>query len=137
MWSLARVPPQLRGRVDERAPEHWRRRGWAVHRVGQAAYVHSPDGIHHLILGVWGRRDRRPAWAGRLGGPSPGYLRRWARLRVAQAWRRLFRRADGRWGCLFPWWRWPSVQVYRWDPIDWPAVAVTAGRPPRLARWWS
>jgi hypothetical protein len=107
----------LLGHVEPAIAAALGRSGYAVHRIGQAAYVHSHDDRIHLILGVWRRRDRAPSWAARLGNPSAGYERRWARQRSAQAWRRLHRRPNGRWAGPLPWWRWPGVQPYRWDPI--------------------
>lgn len=112
-----RVPiaPQVRGRVTPRVLEHWRSSGWAVHRIGQAAYVHG-DG-HHLIVGVWGRRDPRPPWAGRLGRASDGYLRRVTRCVAEQRGRRFLRDALGRFVALMPWWRWAPATVYSFEPV--------------------
>lgn len=101
------------GHVEPRvlaALEAW---GWRIHRIGQAAYAHG-DG-HHWILGCWGRYETPPSWAGRLGRPSAGYVRRWERRWAEQAWRRLWRLPDGRFGALLPWYRWPAPVVYSWD----------------------
>jgi catechol-2,3-dioxygenase len=94
---------------------YWRELGWTVHTVGQAVYAHSPDGHHHLIVGCWGKREPRPAWADRLGHVSEGYDRRQERCRDEQAWRRLARDDRGRFLGLMQWWRWPQPVVYRWD----------------------
>ncbi len=124
----------LLGHVEPAIAAALEQSGYAVHRVGQAAYVHGPvcpgatpgrqgslqddrRPAVHLIVGVWRRREPAPSWAARLGNPSAGYERRWARQRSAQAWRRLHRRPNGRWAGPLPWWRWPGVQPYRWDPI--------------------
>lgn len=108
--------PHLRVRVRPSVVAYWRSAGWHVHRVGQAAYIHSPDDAHHLILGVWARQDPRPAWALRLGRASDGYLRRERRAWREQRWRRLARDDAGRWLGLMQWWRWPFPRVYRWEP---------------------
>lgn len=107
------IAPNARGHVDRRMLEHWRAEGWAVHEVGQAAYVHSGD--HHLILGVWDRRDVPPVWADRLGHVSDGYVRRWHRRDRETRWRRLARDQGGRFLGLMQWWRWPPPELYRWD----------------------
>lgn len=110
----APIAPQLRGRVDPRLLDHWRRAGWHVHRIGAAAYVHSPDDRHHLIVGVWARRSPAPPWAGRLGRESAGYRRRLARLEREQHGRRFIRDAAGRFLAPLPWWRTPGPRLYAW-----------------------
>ncbi len=110
------LAPQLRGRVEPRLLEHWRAAGWHVHRVGAAAYVHSPDSRHHLILGVWCRRSPAPSWAGRLGSASEGYLRRFDRLAREQRARTFVRDGRGRFVARLPWWQVPPPRVYSWDP---------------------
>lgn len=109
------LAPQARGHVPRRIVGYWRAEGWHVHLVGQAAYVHSPDGDHHLILGVWDRTEPPPAWAGRLGRVSAGYVRRWDRRDRETRWRRLARDAGGRFLGLMQWWRWPGPELYSWD----------------------
>jgi hypothetical protein len=99
-------PPNLRTHVTPAVLAYWRRLGWTTHVVGQAAYAHSPDGHHHLLVGVWGRRDRRPLWADRLGRISEGYERRRDRCWCEQADRR---NPDA------AWWTWPLPVVYRWE----------------------
>jgi hypothetical protein len=111
----APVAANCRGHVPPRIVEHLAAAGWRVHRIGQAAYVHSPDDGLHLILGVWARRDPRPTWADRLGRVSEGYWRRFARKAAEQEWSRLARDARGRFLGLMQWWRWPAIRVYRWD----------------------
>lgn len=101
--------------------------GWTVHQVGQAAYVHRGD--VHLIVGVWGRRDRRPAWASRLGRASAGYLRRLERCAVEQRGRTMFRDAFGRFVCRAPWWRWPAPSVYSFEPRQPSLYELDWGRP--------
>ncbi len=102
------------GRADPRILAALERRGWRIHRVGQAAYVHH--GGFHLILGVWQRRSGRPSWADRLGRPSAGFERRVVRCVHEQRWRQQLRRDDGRFGGRRPWWRWPSPAVYSFLP---------------------
>ena len=92
---------------------YWRELGWTVHVVGQAVYAHS--GNHHLLVGVWSKREPIPAWADRLGRVSPGYERRLERCYDEQAWRRLARDARGRFVGVMPWWSWPQPVLYRWD----------------------
>jgi hypothetical protein len=106
------IADQVRGHIEPRILEHWRRSGWRVHQVGQAAYVHGPT--LHLIFGVWGRRDPAPVWAGRLGHESAGYLRRVERCAREQTGRRFLRDAGGRFRALLPWWRTPGPRLYRW-----------------------
>lgn len=110
------LAPQLRGHVQPRIIDALGRRGWHVHRVGQAAYVHSPDDTLHLILGVWPRRGTRPSWANRLGGWSAALGRRFDRLAIEQRWRRLERDAGGRFARLLPWYHWPTPALYRFAP---------------------
>jgi hypothetical protein len=111
-----RLAPQLRGRLTPRILDALEREGWHVHRIGAAAYVHAPGDGHHLIFGVWPRRAPAPAWAHRLGRASDGYLRRIDRLAVEQRWRRLARDARGRFVALLPWYRWPTPELYRFEP---------------------
>jgi len=106
------IAPHARGHVGRRVLDHWRATGWSVHQVGQAAYVHSPDGLH-LIVGVWDHREAPPAWAGRLGRVSAGYVRRWDRVDRETRWRREARDDRGRWVGMLPWWAWPAPPVYR------------------------
>ena len=108
---------QLRGHVQPRLIAHWQRAGWHVHRIGQAAYVHSPDERTHLILGVWADDTRAPAWSSRLGTDSEGYRRRAERCARDQHGRRFLRDTSGRFFALLPWWRTPGPRLYRWlDP---------------------
>lgn len=116
-WSYVPLAPQLRGQVDPRLIAYWRGAGWHVHQIGAAAYVHSPDGRHHLIVGVWSRRATPPAWAGRLGRPSEGYLRRTERLERERRSRLFLRDEAGRFIARLPWWAVRPVQVYRHEPI--------------------
>lgn len=113
-WRVP-VAPQLRGHVAPHVLTSLRADGWTVHRVGQAAYLHSPDDELHLILGVWDHRASPAPWADRLGRTSPGYDRRYARRAREQSWDRLARDAGGRFLGLMQWWRWPAVRAYRWD----------------------
>jgi hypothetical protein len=137
----ARIDPGLRGHVEPRIVAYWRRAGWTVHQIGQAVYVHGPDG-HRFLVGVWNRRDERPPWAHRLGRPSPGYLRRLARLDLEQRGRWYVRRPDGRFVAKLPWWAVRPIQAYSFDPI--PSTIVererdleAAGRAAlRSAGWW-
>ncbi len=108
------IAPQLRGRVRPGLIAHWRRSGWRVHWIGQAAYAHSPDGRHHLLVGVWPRRAVAPAWSHRLGRESAGYLRRIRRLELEQTGRRYLRDERGRFVAPLPWWRTPGPRLYRW-----------------------
>lgn len=101
--------------------------GWQVHQVGQAAYVHR--GHEHLILGVWDRRDPRPAWAGRLGRASEGYLRRFDRCEREQLARTMLRDAAGRFAARLPWWRWPGPRVYSWQAPAPSLYELERGRP--------
>lgn len=122
------LAPQLRGHVQPRIIDALERRGWHVHRVGQAAYVHSPDDKLHLIFGVWPRRGMRPSWANRLGGWSAALGRRFDRLVIEQRWRRLERDAFGRFGRLLPWYRWPTPALYRFEPSRPSALDLEAQR---------
>lgn len=108
------LAPQVRGRVEHRIVEHWEVTGWTVHRIGQAVYIHRDDDQLHLIFGAWDRREPPPAWADRLGRPSPGYQRRSLRAWSAESWRRMLRRPDGRFWIRLPWWKWPEPRAYRW-----------------------
>lgn len=109
------APPNLRTHVTPAVLAYWRTLGWTTHVVGQAVYAHSPDGHHHLLVGVWGKRDPRPVWADRLGQVSAGWERRLDRCDHEQASRRMARDERGRWLGLMQWWRWPQPVVYRWD----------------------
>lgn len=104
---------QVRGHVAPRVLDHWRLRGWQVHTIGQAAYVHSPDGLH-LLFGVWDRRGPVPAWAARLGRPSAGYARRAERCARNQVGRLFLRDDRGRFLVRLPWWRIPGPRLYSW-----------------------
>ncbi len=101
-------PPNLRTHVTPAVLAYWRTLGWTTHRVGQAVYAHDPSGRHHLLVGVWSKRDPLPAWAGRLGRVSEGYQRRLERCYDEQVWSTR---------PLAPWWRWPAPTVYRWDGV--------------------
>lgn len=101
--------------MSHRVIAYWRADGWTIHQVGQAAYVHSPDGELHLIMAVWDRREPPPVWADRLGAASEGYWRRLYRITAEQRWSRLARDARGRFLGLMQWWRWPAVRAYRWE----------------------
>ncbi len=104
------LAPQVRGLVPPRVIASLADQGWRIHRVGQAAYLHSSS--TRLIFGVWDRAAQPPTWAGRLGAASPGYERRWYRCRDEQRWRRLMRDRRGRWIVRLPWWKWPQPTVY-------------------------
>lgn len=142
MMSCVPLAPQLRGRVDPRLIAYWRGAGWHVHQVGQAAYVHSPAGRHHLILGVWGRREPAPVWADRLGRASEGYLRRADRL-PRETRSRLFLRDElGRFVARLPWWRVRPPRVYRHEPVplslaELEAAEVARRRARALERGWA
>ena len=69
-------PPNLRTHVTPAVLAYWRRLGWTTHVVGHAVYAHSPDGRHHVLVGVWGKHEAPPCWADRLGRISAGYERR-------------------------------------------------------------
>lgn len=112
------IAPQVRGHVEPRILDHWRRAGWHVHRVGAAAYVHAADGSWHLIFGVWGHRATPPPWAGRLGAVSSAYIRRYRRCEQQQAWRRMLRGRSGRFLVRLPWWRWPTPALYTFMPSE-------------------
>lgn len=113
-YRRPRLAAQLRGRVTPRILDHWNRTGWHVHRVGQAAYVHSPGGELHLLFGVWDRRGPIPPWAARLGRPSAGYERRAERCARNQHGRLFLRDGRGRFLVRLPWWRVPGPRLYRW-----------------------
>lgn len=121
----APLAPQLRGRVNPRILEGLEQRGWHVHRIGAAAYVHAPDRSEHLIFGVWRHRSTSPAWALRLGRASAGYVRRLERVTREQRWRRQARDLAGRFSVLMPWHRWPTPALYSWDPAG-PSVTDQA-----------
>lgn len=110
------LAPHLRGRITPRILAALERDGWHVHRIGAAAYVHAPGDDHHLIFGVWPRRAPAPSWAQRLGRVSDGYQRRVERAAFEQRWRRMARDAGGRFAFLLPWYRWPTPEVYRFEP---------------------
>jgi len=118
----APLAPQVRGRVDGRILEALERRGWHVHRIGAAAYVHAGDGSDQFLFGVWRRRAPRPTWAARLGRASAGSVRRLERVSREQRWRRQRRDRAGRFGVVRPWTRWPTPALYSWDPAG-PSVA--------------
>ena len=109
------LAPQLRGRVTPRILRALEARGWHVHRIGQAAYLHR-DRADALILGVWPRRAAAPSWADRLGHASAAYERRAERLASEQRWRRQHRDERGRFGSLLPWHRWPTPAMYSFEP---------------------
>lgn len=106
----------FRGHVRPALLDALEARGWAVHRIGRAAYVHGPN--LHLVLGAWPDGESAPAWADRLGVVSPAWDRRYARMRAAQAWRRMQRGRRGRFAVRRPWFLWPAVQVYSWQPTS-------------------
>lgn len=106
--------PELRTHVTRRVVDAFDATGHHVHRVGAAAYVHGWGG--HFIFGVWDRHDLAPAWAGRLGSPSAGYVRRARRLDLEHRDRAYLRTKTGQFLVRLPWWRIPSVQVYSFEP---------------------
>lgn len=105
------LAPQIRGRVDPRVTRSLETWGWSVHRVGRAVYAHGA-GLH-LIFGVWERGVVAPAWSGRLGLPSAGYIRRVERLERRQRGRCMLRDRFGRFLVCLPWWRVAGPIVYR------------------------
>lgn len=119
--SRATLAPQVRGHVQPRVVEALEERGWHVHRIGAAAYVHAD--AEHLIFGVWPRRSAAPTWAGRLGRASAAYLRRLKRATRAQLWRRQLRdQRTGQFSQLRPWIHWPAPALYAWQTPG-PSVA--------------
>jgi hypothetical protein len=108
------------------------RRGWHVHRIGAAAYVHADTS--HLIFGVWPRRSPRPSWAARLGSASAGWRRRLERSMLEQRWRRQARTKTGQFSAVMPWTRWPTPALYSWDPAG-PSVADQVDELERVDRW--
>lgn len=108
------LAPQVRGRITPRTLAAFVGLGFHAHRVGHAVYLH--DGRLHLILGVWGRRDPPPPWAGRLGTASAGYRRRLERCEREQRARWYGREPDGRFAYRRPWWRVPGPVVYSHEP---------------------
>lgn len=112
----APIAPQVRGRVGPRILAALAADGWHVHRVGRAAYLHSPDDRHHLILGVWPRGATAPSWSDRLGRPSAGYARRLERTVSSRPWLRMARDQVGRFTVPLPWWRWPIPAPYHFEP---------------------
>lgn len=127
------LAPQLRGRVNPRVLLALAARGYTVHRVGQAAYIHGPvcsgetpdrqgsllddrRPTHHLILGVWPAGAPAPAWTERLGLPSAGYCRRLERRDREQRAAAFLRDELGRFAVRLPWWRLPTVTAYPWEP---------------------
>jgi len=133
--SRSRPPlaPQVRGHVDPRVVEHLERRGWHVHRIGAAAYVHADGGLH-LLFGVWPRRSPRPGWAARLGAASTAYWRRLERVAREQRWRRQARTDTGQFSSVMPWTHWPTPALYSWDPAG-PSVADQVDALERVSRW--
>ncbi len=129
-----RLAPQVRGHVPPRVVDALEQRGWHVHRIGAAAYVHAPDGPIHLIFGVWRRRATRPGWAIRLGHASAGHIRRLERVAREQRWRRQRRDPAGRFGATLPWTRWPTPALYSWDPAG-PSVDEQITTLERVSRW--
>ena len=105
MWPAFQPVPQLRSHVDARVIDHLERTGWRIHRLGQAAYAHSSTDGLHLLFGVWSRREKPPAWAGRLGRVSDGYLRRVERRSIGA----------GDASELLPWWRRPKIGAYNFE----------------------
>jgi hypothetical protein len=89
-----------------------RRRGFRVHRVGAAAYIH--DGELHVIAGAW--NGRAPTWAPRLGDVSDGYRRRLERCERRQVGRWMVRDRLGRFFRRRSWWQVPGALVYRHEP---------------------
>jgi len=106
--------PQLRSHVPPRVVGALAADHYHAHRIGAAAYVHGVGG--HFIFGVWDRCERPPAWAGRLGALSAGYLRRARRLDLEHRDRAYLRDRRGRFLVRLPWYRVPSVQVYSFEP---------------------
>ena len=116
------LAPQIRGRVDDRILGALEQRGWHVHRIGAAAYVHAPDRSDHFLFGIWRRRAPSPRWAPRLGRASGAWRRRLERVSIEQRWRRQHRDLVGRFSVVMPWTRWPTPALYSWDPAG-PSVA--------------
>lgn len=121
------VAPQVRGHVPPRVLEAWEAQGWAIHRVGRAAYVHHGD--LHLIVGVWPRREQAPVWVARLGRGSAGYMRRLDRCAIEQRGRTMLRDRIGRFVIRLPWWRWPAPRVYSFEPPEPSLYELEWGRP--------
>lgn len=130
----APLAPQVRGHVPPRVVDALERRGWHVHRIGAAAYVHAADRSDHLLFGVWRRRAPRPTWAGRLGRASAGWFRRLERASREQRWRRQARDLAGRFSVVMPWTHWPTPALYSWDPAG-PSVADQVDELERVSRW--
>lgn len=106
----------FRGRLRPDRLAALERAGFAVHRVGRAAYVHDPE--LHAIFGAWAEGEPAPPWADRLGRLSAAWQRRYGRKRAEQSWRRLARDRRGRFAGRRPWYHWPAVQVYGWQSPD-------------------
>jgi hypothetical protein len=125
--------PELRTHVPQRVVDALAADGYRVHRVGRAAYIHGPvcsgatpdrqgalldarRPTFHLIFGVWPTGAVAPSWAGRLGVPSGGYLRRARRLDLEHRGRAYLRDRRGRFLVRLPWYRIPPVQVHSFEP---------------------
>lgn len=133
--------PELRTHVDARTVAAFVATGHHVHRIGQAAYVHGWGG--HFLFGVWDRRTVAPSWAGRLGFPSPGYLRRARRLDREHRGRAYLRTKTGQFSVRLPWYRVAPVQVHAFEPAGLPLVEAeelrAAERRAELRQrgWWA
>lgn len=103
------LAPQARGRIPPRILPLLERRGFTVHRLGAATYIHRDE--LHLIAGSWDGSP--PPWADRLGEASAGYVRRLERCDREQRSRWMLRDELGRFAIRLPWWRVPGPVVYR------------------------
>jgi len=131
--------PELRTHVTPRVIDGLAARGYHVHRVGAAAYVHGAAG--HFLFGVWGRHELAPAWAGRLGAVSAGYLRRARRLDREHRGRAYLRDRRGRFAARLPWYRVPPVRVYSFELVglslvDGEELRAAARRAELRSRGW-